>query len=152
MHLNDAEVRRIVEGWEITQYDYVVRPLNPIRLSDFNEMRSDAMKLDNVASDSGKLRPIEGETMTANGGTITQVQEVVDAGYGQNGVRAITPFGNEARVPKPRFFMSKTKNIAERDKPRFLKIMFEGEAGGLGIAASIAATLVRFYGADDSET
>lgn len=145
IHLNDGEVRAIVGAWELIQYDYVMRPLNPVRLSDFNEMRSEAMKQDRVALDAGKLRPVEGETMVANGGTISQVQEVVDAGYAQNGLRAVTPFGNEARVPKPRFHMDKAKNFAEREKPRFLKIMFDADEGREPDSAGIAATLVRFY-------
>ncbi|MBR0551795.1 hypothetical protein [Stakelama marina] len=132
--------------WELIQYDYVVRPLNPIRLSDYNEMRSEAMKADKVATDSGRLRPAKGGTMAANGGSVSETQEMVDAGYGQSGGRAYTPDGDEARVPKPKFHMDKAKNFAEREKPRFLKIMFEDGDDGATSRQEIARTLIKFYG------
>jgi hypothetical protein len=86
-----------------------------------------------------------GEAMVANGGIVTQTQAVVDAGYGQSGARAITPDGNEARFPKPKFHMNKEKNFAERNKPRFVKILFDADEDGTPDTAGIARTLVRFY-------
>jgi hypothetical protein len=146
LHLSDDDVRKILEDWELVQYDYVIRPLNPISVSDLADIRSEAMKVDNVAKDSGRLQPKAGDTMVAKGGIITQTQAVVDAGYGQSGGRAITPDGNEARFPKPTFHMNKEKNFAERDKPRFVKIMFDTDDEGTPDTVAIARTLVRFYG------
>ncbi|NJM51599.1 MAG: hypothetical protein HC843_12625 [Sphingomonadales bacterium] len=147
MHLTDGEVTNIVAGWELIQYDYQVRPLNPIRLSDFNELRSEAMKADRVAFDAGRLKPLSGETMQSSGGLVTETQQMVDAGYGQSGIRAITPEGDEARVPKAKFHMDKEKNFAEREKPRFLKIMFESDDGVVD-KEKIVDTIGRFYGTD----
>lgn len=147
IHLTDTEVTNIVSGWQLIQYDYQVRPLNPIKLSDFNELRSEAMKEDRVAMDAGRLKPYPGETMESQGGLVTETQEMVDAGYGQSGLRAITPEGDEARVPKPKFHMKKEKNFAEREKPRFLKIMFESDEGVVD-KDKIVDTIGRFYATD----
>jgi hypothetical protein len=148
LHLNDDDVRRILAEWELIQYDYSIRPLNPISVSELADLRSEAMKIDNVAVDSGQLKPPVGDTMVSKGGIVTQTQAVVDAGYGQSGARAITPEGNEARFPKPKFHMNKEKNFAEREKPRFLKILFDADEDGTPDVAGIALTLVRFYSHD----
>jgi hypothetical protein len=145
LHLSDEDVRKILEEWELIQYDYSIRPLNPISVSDLADLRSEAMKIDNVAIDSGQLKPPAGDTMVSKGGIVTQTQAVVDAGYGQSGARAITTEGNEARFPKPKFHMNKEKNFAEREKPRFLKILFDADEDGPD-TLGIAKTLVSFYG------
>jgi hypothetical protein len=144
-HLTDDDVRRIVRDWELIQYDYVVRPLNPIRVSDFAELRSEKMKTDHVAMDSGQLRPAEGDSIEDNGGIFSETEAVVREGYGQSGGRAITPEGHEARFPRPKFHMNKEKNFAEREKTRFLKILFEVDDDGQADSAGIARTLVQFY-------
>jgi hypothetical protein len=145
LHLSDEDVRKILEEWELIQYDYSIRPLNPISVSDLADLRSEAMKIDNVAVDSGQLKPPAGDTMVSKGGIVTQTQAVVDAGYGQSGARAITAEGNEARFPKPKFHMNKEKNFAEREKPRFLKILFDADEDGPD-TDGIVKTLVSFYG------
>lgn len=147
IHLTDDEVTNIVADWQLIQYDYQVRPLNPIRLSDFNQLRSEAMKADRVAFDAGRMKPNPGETMESNGGLVSETQEMVDNGYGQSGLRALTPEGDEARVPKAKFHMEKEKNFAEREKPRFLKIMFESDEGVID-KEKIVDTIGRFYATD----
>lgn len=144
-HLTDDDVRRISREWDLIQYDYVVRPLNPIRPSDFSELRSEKMKIDHVAMDAGRLLPADGESIQDNGGLFTETELVVNAGYGQSGGRAITPEGQEARFPRPKFHMNKEKNFAEREKSRFLKILFDVSDDGVPDHAGIARTLVQFY-------
>lgn len=144
-YLSADEATKALTEWNLVQYDYTIRPLNPIRPSDFSVLRSDAMKLDGAATDSGRIKPADGQHMKAEGGIISRTEEVVSAGYGQSGGRAITPGGNEARVPKPRFFMDTKKNLAEQEKERFLKIIFDVEDDETVSPAQIARTLRDFY-------
>lgn len=148
IHISDSEVRDIVENWQLTEYLYTVRPLNPVTLSDMANLRSDAMKRERVAQERGKLVPEPGKTMESNDGIIAQTQEFVDVGYGQNGFRAITPGGHTAHVPKPAFHMERAKNLAEREKPRYLRVMFD-LASNEEMTASIASSLMRFYKRDE---
>jgi hypothetical protein len=151
IHISDSEVREIVENWQLTEYLYTVRPLNPVTLSDMATLRSDAMKAERVAQERGKLVPEPGKTMEANGGIIAQTQEYVDVGYGQNGFRAITPGGHTAHVPKPAFHMERAKNLAERAKPRYLRVMFDVSSNE-EMTTNIASSLERFYRRDERKT
>lgn len=144
-HLTPEEASRALTEWELIQYDYTIRPLNPIRPSDFSWMRSEAMKKDGAAVDSGRLKPSKGARMDADGGIISETEKVVEAGYGQSGGRAITPEGHEAQVPKPTFHLDKEKNLKEQKKPRFLRIMIEVDEDGDVSSSSIARTLSDFY-------
>lgn len=146
IHLKDKDVRHAVETWELTEYHYTVRPLNPIKLSDLTNLRSDAMKKENIGRETAHLKAVEGTFMKANQGTISQTQEMVDVGYGQNGFRGFTPDGHLAHVPKAAFHMNRKDNLREREKPRFMRVMFDDADGGeSAIAASIASSLIRFY-------
>src|SRR5215217_3284624 len=140
-HVSDAEVRSAIETWEITQFDYTLRPLNPISLGDFANLRSEAMKQDLAAREVARLTPAEGGVMQANGGIISQTQEVADAGYAQTGFRGYTPEGHEAHVPKPRFHMDKRKNLEERERTRILRVRFDQENSRDETEAEIARTL-----------
>jgi hypothetical protein len=147
-HLNDTEVKRAIESWALTDYQYTVRPLNPITLSDLTNERSELMKAENIARDSSHLHAPPGESMKPNGGPISQTQEMVDAGYGQNGFKGITPDGHLGHIPKPTFHMEKEKNLSERDKPRFVRIIFESDDEDIGehaLANEIARALMNFY-------
>lgn len=147
-HLSDDEVRRAVQSWSLTDYQYTVRPLNPVSLSDLANERSDRMKAENVARETAHLHAPPGGSMSPNGGPIAQTQEMVDAGYGQNGFKGITPDGHVGHIPKPAFHMQKEKNFQEREKPRFVRIIFESDDDEIGEHAranEIAAALIRFY-------
>jgi hypothetical protein len=151
IHLTDADVRRAVNTWELLSYQYSVRPLNPVSLSDLTNERSDRMKAENVGREVGTLTAMEGTTMHAADGTIAQTQEMVNVGYGQNGFKGITPDGHIAHVPKPTFHMEKAKNLAERDKPRFMRVMFDVEEDDEApLSPIIAAALMRFYAPNET--
>jgi len=89
--------------------------------------------------------------MKPAGGPIAQTQEMVEAGYGQNGFAGITPDGHKAQVPKPPFHMDKAKNLREQSKPRLVRMAFEVESNDTDeheLASTIAAALINFYGSD----
>lgn len=149
-YLSDEEAKKAFETWDLTDYQYTVRPLNPISLSDLTNARSEAMKAENIAKETAHLHAPPGGIMHPNLGPIAQTQEMVDAGYGQNGFKGITPDGHLAQVPKPAFHMDKKRNFAEREKPRFVRMIFEhdGDEGGEhALAPLIARAMANFYGA-----
>ncbi len=151
VRLSKYELRKAFEEWALTEYSYTIRPLNPVILSDLTNLRSDKMKEENVARESAKLKAPEGETMKPNGGPISQTQEMVEAGYGQNGFAGITPDGHRGQVPKPTFHMDKSKNLKEQEKPRPIRMLFEVEDYDVHehvIAETVARALVNLFDAD----
>lgn len=145
VHATDQDVRRALDEWDLTEYLYTVRPLNPIPGSDRARRRSDAYKAEKVGKESGRVWPVEGETMSPNDGVIAETRDLVDVGYGQNGLRGITPEGHTAHIPKPPFHMERAKNLAEREKPRYLRVDIEGEAG-IEPTLTVARALIGFFG------
>jgi len=144
IHLNDADVRAALQDWDLTQYDYTVSPLNPISAGVLAERRSAAMKQENIGVERGTALPATGSGMHENEGLIAETAALAEVGYGQNGFKGVMPEGHEAHIPKPKFHKDRQKNMAERDKPRFLRVFFEpGEDDDLSI--SVAQALVRFY-------
>jgi len=151
VRLSKVELSRALQQWSLTEYSYTIRPLNPVTLSDLTNLRSDKMKEENVARESAKLRAPDGETMRPNGGPISQTQEMVEAGYGQNGFAGITPDGHRGQVPKPAFHMDKTKNLKEQEKPRPIRMVFEvgeNDVNEHEIAAMVAEALVNLFEPD----
>jgi hypothetical protein len=145
-HVTDDDVRKALDEWELTEYLYTVRPLNPIPGSDRAKRRSDAYKAEGVGKESGRVWPVMGETMRPNEGVIAETRDLVDVGYGQNGLRGITPDGHTAHIPKPAFHMQRDKNLAERDKPRYLRINIETEPEEDGMTNTVARALIKFFG------
>lgn len=151
VRLSNAEIRHAMEHWELTDYSYTIRPLNPVQLSDLTNMRSDAMKAERVARETARLRSAEGDSMEPNGGPIEQTQEMVEEGYGQNGFSGITPDGHKGQVPKPTFHMEKEKNLKEQEKPRPVRMVFDVEEYDTDeheVAPMVAAALDNFFGND----
>jgi hypothetical protein len=149
VRLSNAEIRNAMEQWALTEYSYTIRPLNPVTLSDLTNLRSDKMKDENIARESAKLKSGEGEAMHANGGPISQTQEMVEEGYGQNGFSGVTPDGHKGVIPKPAFHMEKEKNLAEQAKPRPVRMAFDVEdydAEEHDLSPTIAQALVNFFG------
>jgi len=86
--------------------------------------------------------------MQPNEGIIDEANELANVGYGQRGFRGVTPDGHIAHVPKPRFHDDHHKNLAEQEKPQFVRVMFEPPEGDVYLPNEVAAALKRFYGTD----
>jgi hypothetical protein len=145
-HATDADVRKALDTWHLTEYLYTVRPLNPISGSDAAERRSDAYKAENVGRESGRIWPKEGETMRPNGGPISETEGLVEVGYGQNGLRGITPDGHSAHIPKPPFHMERDKNLAERERPRYMRVEIDISPDDNDMIPTVARALKGFFG------
>lgn len=146
-HGSPEDIERWLDEWELSEYSYTITPLNPISATDLAERRSEAMKLENVSRNAGKVQPPEGQSMRPNGGIIQEANELSEVGYGQRGFRGRTPDGHIAHVPKPRFYDNRHKNLEEQQKPNFVRVMFEPEEAGHSLPLQIALALRRFYGA-----
>ena len=145
-HGNPDDIRRWLSEWNLEEYSYTISPLNPISASDLAERRSEAMKRENVGRDTGKVRPPEGESMRPNGGIIEETNELAVVGYAQRGFKGVTPDGHVAHVPKPRFHDDRHKNLAEQEKPHFVRVLIDPESGDGPLDVQVAAALRRFYG------
>ncbi|WP_139839520.1 hypothetical protein [Oceanibacterium hippocampi] len=146
-HGDPEDIERWLDEWELKEYSYTIAPLNPISASAFAERRSEAMKRENVWKDAGKVLPPEGQSMQPNGGIIQEANELSEVGYGQRGFRGRTPDGHIAHVPKPRFHDDRHKNLAEQQKPHFVRVMFEPDNGqDTFLGGQVASALRRFYG------
>jgi hypothetical protein len=144
-HVTDDDVRRALDEWDLTEYMYTVRPLNPISHTDRAERRSEAYKAEGIGKESGKVWPQTGQHMKPNEGVIAETRDLVDVGYGQNGLRGVTPEGHEAHIPKPPFHMERQKNLAEREKPRLLRVLIEPEDTDEKMSRKVARALAGFY-------
>lgn len=145
-HVTDADVRRALDEWDLTEYMYTVRPLNPISHTDRAERRSEAYKAEGIGKESGRVWPMQGQTMKPNEGVIAETRDLVDVGYGQNGLKGYTPDGHEAHIPKPSFHMERQKNLNEREKPRLLRVLIEAPDDETDISIVIGRALIGFYG------
>jgi hypothetical protein len=145
-HVTDEDVRRALDAWQLTEYMYTVRPLNPISHTDRAERRSAAYRAEGIAKESGRVWPQPGQDMRPNEGVIAETRDLVEVGYGQNGLRGFTPEGHEAHIPKPPFHMERQKNLAEREKPRLLRVAIEPEGTDEAMSEKVAKALVGLYG------
>jgi hypothetical protein len=145
-HVTDEDVERALDEWDLTEYMYTVRPLNPISHTDRAQRRSEAYKAEGIGKESGKVWPQQGQHMRPNEGVIAETRDLVEVGYGQNGLRGFTPEGHEAHIPKPSFHMERQKNLAEREKPRLLRVLIEPEETEEKMSRKVAKALAGFYG------
>lgn len=137
-----------LQNWALKEYSFTVSPLNPIRASDLAERRSEAMRRENIARESGKVSPNEGDSMRANGGVIQETSDLIAVGYGQDGFRGVTPDGHTAHVPKPKFYQDRHKNLREREKPHYVRVLMEDqeEEEQNDLHLDVARVLRRFFG------
>lgn len=145
-YVSDDDVRRAIETWDLIEYSYTARPLNPIDHTALAQARTDLYKQENVIRDTAKLRPPEGQSLKMNGGIIEATQELSEVGYAQNGVRGYTSDGQLAQIPKPHFHEDRQKNLREREKPRYIRVFLEvDDDEDEAFAQQAVATLLGFY-------
>lgn len=145
IHATDADVRRALDEWELTEYSYTVRPLNPIPGTALSRRRSDAYKREKIGRETGRVVPMDGETMRAQDGVIAETRDLAEDGYGQIGLKGQTPDGHTAQIPKLKFHMERAKNLKEREKPRYLRVQIDEPDDGAHFPTTIASAIMRFY-------
>ena len=144
-HATQREFNHAFEAWEVYEYSYSARPLNPSG-GDLSWLRTDAYNKENVGQERGKVKAKEGMSLAVNGGIIAETMDLVNDGYGQNGLRGITEDGRQASITKPPFFTNKNKNLRAREmSPRLMRIAFEGDRQEKDMGLEVAGELVRFF-------
>lgn len=151
LHATNEDVEHALKTWTVSEYTYTVRPLNPTG-GALARMRTEALNAENIFQESGKVRSAPGQGLKIGSGVIGQTKDLVDSGYGQNGVKGTTEDGQVASIPKAPFHQDKEKNIKSHESaPRFMKIAFEPPADQDGnISLDVATALVRFYSRDET--
>jgi len=92
------DVAAALETWELTEYSFTVRPFNP-SVRRQGEKVHQAMVDEGIGYFRGIVRPTAGEAMhMEEDGVIWDAQGLVQAGYGQAGVKGIMPSGQEAQL------------------------------------------------------
>jgi hypothetical protein len=84
-HGNADDIQRWLSKWEISEYSYIIAPLNPITASDLANRRSDAIKKENIIRETGKVTPPKGQSLHQNGGSIEEANDLSSVGYGRQG-------------------------------------------------------------------
>lgn len=145
IHAGNDDVEHALERWNVSEYSYTVRPLNP-HGGDLAQMRTDMFNKENIGQESGVVKAATAEGLVPDEGTIGQTLELARDGYGQIGLRGTTEDGNAASIPKLPFSQDKEKNRNRQEKsPRFMRIAFPPEDAGDDISLAVASALVRFY-------
>lgn len=146
IHATDADVRRALDEWDLKEYLYTVKPLNPLPGTPLSRRRTAAYESEGVGKEIGRVYPKEGQQMHAGDGVIAETRDLAEDGYGQIGLRGETPDGHRAHIPKPKFHEERAKNLEEREKARLVRVQIEETEEENHFAAIVAKALVRFYG------
>lgn len=145
-HATEADVERALTTWNVSEYSYTARPLNPTG-GDLAKMRSAMYEKENVFQENGKVRAAPGQSLVKADGTLGQTYDLYQGGYAQIGFKGHTPEGHAASIPKQDFSQDKQKNLNVREnRPRYLRISFEREAAEDDKTLDVATALMRFYG------
>lgn len=146
IHATDGDVRRALDEWDLTEYLYTVKPLNPLPGTPLSRRRTAAYESEGVGKEIGRVYPKEGQEMHAGQGVIAETRDLAEDGYGQIGLRGETPDGHSAHIPKPKFYEERAKNLAEREKARLMRVQIDENDGEGDFSTIVARALVRFYG------
>lgn len=146
VHATDDDIRRALDTWDLTEYSYTARPLNPLPGTPFSRRRSEAYKAEGIGQESGKVRPAQGQEMRGNGGPIQETRDLWEDGYAQIGVKGDLPGGHHANIKKAKFHQERVKNLKEREKPQFLRVIMEEDEAEPHSPTTIAKALMAFYG------
>ena len=148
-HASDEDVSHALEHWDVHEYSYTIRPLNPTG-GDLARRRSEMFERENVFQESGRVIAPPGESLRVADGVIGEANDLVASGYGQEGLKGKTEDGNSASIPKLSFSQDKNENLRWREsKPRFLRVSFERESIEDDKTLEVASSLVRFYRRDE---
>lgn len=145
IHASEEDLIHALDTWEVHEYSYTARPLNPTG-GDLAKLRSAMYEQENVWQESGKIKAPPGESLRREEGTLGQTFQLYEGGYAQIGFKGETEDGHEASIPKQPFYQEKKKNLRVREvRPQYLRISFEREDADDDVTLDVARSLVRFY-------
>lgn len=146
IHATDDDILKALHDWELTEYSYTARPLNPLPGTPQSRRRSEAYKAEGIGKESSKVFPTDGQPMKPNDGPIAETLDLWRDGYAQVGVQGDMPGGHHAQIKKAKFHQERSKNLEEREKPRFLRVLMEENEEEPHLPTTIAKALMAFYG------
>lgn len=144
-HASEEDVTHALQNWEVNEYSYTARPLNPTG-GDLAKLRTAMYHTENVYQENGKVKAPPGESLKVANGTLGQTYELYEGGYAQVGFKGETEDGHTASIPKSDFYQDKAKNLRVREaRPRYLRISFERDDANDDKTLDVAHALMRFY-------
>ena len=145
IHARNDDVDYALEHWNISEYSYTVRPLNPTG-GDLAKLRTQMYQNENIGQESGVVKAATSEGLRIGTGTIGQTHDLAHSGYGQIGLKGTTETGNVASIPKLPFSQDKKVNLKKQDNaPRYIRVSFTADDPRDDISLDVASALVRFY-------
>jgi len=144
-HADEGDVDRAFERWNVHEYSFTARPLNPTG-GDLAKMRTAMYQSENVWQETARLKAPPGGNLKKEDVTIGQVEELHEGGYAQRGFKGQTEDGHAASMVKPAFSQDKSKNLKMRtSRPNFLRVSFDREDKSDDVSLDVVRALVRFY-------
>lgn len=143
------DVARALKNWELTEFSFVARPINPHPRSVLSKMLSDEFEKDGIGRYSARARPRPGGQMRpSEDGHIASAIALSEEGYGQYAIKGVTDDGHEAHIKKPVFEAEVQKNQLRQSQPRELRVLIQTEREGEDeLFSKVAKALVNFYAA-----
>ena len=146
---SNADVERALRTWGLYRVDYSLRPFNPTPRSPGDKLDA-LLKADKAAKIQGSVVAHQGGRMHySEDGFLAQAWGLAAAGYGQLGVRGETPQGLEAAFRKPTFNEERSKNIAQQEKPRQLRVFIPDHPEEAQQEEEVVKALLEFYDRPD---
>ena len=151
MTVSPADLDRALDQWDLLQVHFKVRPANPHAQDELSQQLSDAMASEGIGALRGTATPASAkEPMRIDEGPLAQAYTLAQDGYGQIGVRGVTPDGHVATIPRAEFKKERARNQRIQEKARGLRVHIEtdGDTDDESFVA-VAEALRDFYGRDD---
>ena len=140
------DVSRALENWELTEFSFVARPINPHPQGVLSKMLSDEFERDGIGRYSARAKPARGREMRpAEDGHMAKAIALSEEGYGQYAVKGITEDGHEAYIKKPKFEDEVRKNRLNQARPRELRVLVQPDQND-ETDSKVASALINFYG------
>jgi len=145
MHATENDVKKALTTWNVSEYSYTARPLNPTG-GNLAKLRSQMYKGEQIYKETGKIWAAPGQSLKMADGTLGQTHDLYRDGYAQIGFKGQTAEGHAVSFPKQQFSQDKKKNLSVREnRPTYLRVMFEREAAEDDKTVDVARALKQFY-------
>lgn len=144
-YANEEDVAHALQTWDINEYSYTARPLNPTG-GALAKLRTEMYRVENVYQENGKVKAAPGESLRVANGTLGQTQELYEGGFAQVGFKGETEDGHFASIPKLNFYQDKVKNLRVREaRSRYIRVSFNRDDEADDKTLDVAQALLRFY-------